>query len=54
MEILSSNYMLLLIRAASSLTENVSMGILGHVFGGCIGRLAVDYLVPAFLLFADQ
>jgi hypothetical protein len=54
MEILSSNYMLLVIRAASSLMDNFSMGILRHVFGGCIGSLAVDYLVPAFLLFADQ
>jgi hypothetical protein len=29
------------------------MCILGHVFGGCIGSLAVDKVVPAFLLCAN-
>jgi hypothetical protein len=46
--------MLLLIRAASSLTDDFSMCILGYVFGGCIGSLAVDQLMPAFLLCADK
>jgi hypothetical protein len=30
------------------------MSILAHVFGGCIGSLTVDKLVPAFLLCADM
>jgi len=54
MEILASNCLLLLIRAASSLTDNFQMCILGHVFCGCIGSLLVDKLVPAFLLCANK
>jgi hypothetical protein len=46
--------MLLHMRAASSLTDDFSICFLVHVFGGCIGSLAVDLLVPAFLLSADQ
>jgi hypothetical protein len=28
------------------------MRILGHIFGGCIGSVAVDQLVSAFMLCA--
>jgi hypothetical protein len=42
MQILTTNCKLLLIRAASSLTDKFSMCILGHVFGGCISSFAVD------------
>jgi hypothetical protein len=36
------NYMLLVIRAASSLMDDFSMSVLGDIFVGCIGRLRVD------------
>jgi len=46
--------MLLFILAASSLTDDFEMRILGHMFGGCIGSVMVDQLVSAFLLCANE
>jgi len=45
---------LLLILAASSFTEDFQMGIMGHIAGCCIGSVAVDLLVSALLLCADE
>jgi hypothetical protein len=42
MDILTAYCMLLLICAASSLTDNFQMCILGLIYGGCIGSVAVD------------
>ena len=39
---LKSNCMLLYILAASGLTDDCEMCILGHIFGGCNGSIAVD------------
>jgi len=50
MDLLTSNSVLLCIRAASSSTDDFKMCILGHIVGGFIGSLAVDKLVSAFLL----
>jgi len=54
MDILTSNYMLLLILSASSFTDNFSMYICVHMFGGCIASVAVEKLVSAFLLCANH
>jgi len=48
--ILTSNQMLLLIIAASNLTNDFEMCILGHSFGGYIGSIMVDQLVSALVL----
>ena len=42
MNILTSNCMLLLILAASSLTDDFEMHILGHIIGRFFGSVAVD------------
>jgi len=42
--------MLLLIFAASSLADDFEMGILRNMYGGCIGRVAVNELLSALLL----
>jgi len=52
MDILASNSMLLLIHAASRLTVDFQMCILGDIFGVCDGSVVVDKLVSAFLLCA--
>ena len=44
--------MLHLIFAASSLADDFSMIIMGHMFGGCIGSVAVNLLVSVLLLCA--
>jgi len=49
-DILTSNSILLLIFAASGLTGDFWMGILGHTFSGCIGSVAVESLLSALLL----
>jgi hypothetical protein len=54
MDIVTSNYMLLLIFAASCLTEDFSIYILSHKFGGCIGSVMGNYLVTALLLCAKD
>ena len=41
-EILISNCMLPRILAASSLTDDFEMCIMGHIFGGCIGSIVVN------------
>jgi len=50
MELLTSDCMLLPILAPSSFTHHFSMCILGHIVGGCIGSVAVNYLVSALLM----
>jgi len=50
MDILTSNRVLLRVRAATSLMENFEMCVLGHVFGGYIGSFGVDSLVSALLV----
>jgi hypothetical protein len=47
MDILTSHHILLLIFPASSLADHFQMCILGHMFGGCIGSVAVNELVLA-------
>jgi len=42
MDILTSNCMLLVICATCSVTDDLSMCILGHIFGSCIGSIAVE------------
>jgi len=42
MDKLTSNSMLNPFHAASSLTEDVYLCILGHIIGGCIGSIAAD------------
>jgi len=42
MDMLTSYCMLLSIGAASSLSDDFSMCILGYSFGGCIGSVVVD------------
>jgi len=49
MDLLTSNYTLLVSLAASSLMDDFEMYILGRIFSGCIGCIAVDWLVSAFL-----
>jgi len=54
MDILTSTCMLLLIFAASGLTDDFKLCTLGHVFGGCIGSVTVNWLVSAFWLCANE
>jgi hypothetical protein len=42
MDILTSHCLLLLISPAVSLPDDFEMCILGHMFGGCIGSVAVN------------
>jgi hypothetical protein len=46
--------MLLLLRAASCIMDEILMRMLGDLFGGFIGSVAVNYLLSAFLLCADE
>ena len=41
-DILTANCMLLLDFAATGLTKDFEMSILGHMLGGCIGSIAVN------------
>jgi hypothetical protein len=52
MDILTSNFMLLVILAASGLTYDFQICILGDMFHGYIGSVPVDSLVSTFLLCA--
>jgi hypothetical protein len=54
MDILTSNFMLLLVIAASSVVEDFSMCVLGHIFDGCIGTIAVKKVLFALLLRMDN
>jgi len=42
MDTLTSNCMLILVLAASGLTDDIYMCILGYMIGGCIGSIALD------------
>jgi len=46
--------MLLFIVAASGLTDDFQISILGPICGGFIGSIAVDELVSALLLCASE
>jgi len=54
MDILTSNCMVHLILAASSVTHNEYMRILGHTSGDCIGSIPVDWLVSVLMLCTSK
>jgi len=54
MELVTSDWMLLLIFAASGITYHFEMSILGHIFGGCNCCVAVDQVVSALLLYVRR
>jgi len=50
MDMVKSNCVLHIVRAASGFTDDFQMSVLGHVLGGYIGSFAVDCLVSALLM----
>jgi len=52
MDTLTPHRMLLPIFPASSFADDFEICILGHMFGSCIGSVAVKLLVSALLLCA--
>jgi hypothetical protein len=54
MDTLTSHHIRLLNIADSSHPDYIEMSIVGHICGGCIAGVAVDYLVTVFLLCADK
>jgi len=49
-DILTSKWVLLPVRAASGFNDDCQMSVLSDVFGGYIGSFMVDFLVSALLL----
>jgi len=54
LDLLTSYLMLLLILVASVFIAHLFMEVRGHISGGCIGSIAVDYLVSALLLWYSK
>jgi len=52
--VLTSKCVLSCILTGSGLTEGIQMGIVGDIFGGCLGSILVDPLVSLELLCASE